>query len=87
MVIQRRIIDIIVDKYAAMTNQQRLSVLEEKYLLSEIEDMYESEALFIEDDIVRVFINKKGELIYAEYVSSPLKGELISAEYVSSPLL
>ena len=85
--IQRRIIDIIVDKYAAMTNQQRLSVLEEKYLLSEIEDMYESEALFIEDDIVRVFINKKGELIYAEYVSSPLKGELISAEYVSSPLL
>jgi len=55
-----------------MTNQQRLSVLEEKYLLSEIEDMYESEALFIEDDIVRVFINKKGELISAEYVSSPL---------------
>lgn len=72
MVIQRRIIDIIADKYAAMTNQQRLSALEEKYLLSEIEDMYESEALFIEDDIVRVFINKKGELISAEYVSSPL---------------
>ena len=70
--IQRRIIDIIVDKYAVMTNQQRLSVLEEKYLLSEIEDMYESEALFIEDDIVRVLINKKGELISAEYVSSSL---------------
>lgn len=72
MVIQRRIIDIIADKYAAMTNQQRLSALEEKYLLSEIEDMDEDEVLFIEDDIVRVFINKKGELIFAEYVSSPL---------------
>lgn len=70
--ISRRIIDIVTEKYAAMTNQQRLSEVEKKYPPSELESMDESDALFIEDDIVRVFINKKGELIFTEYVSSPL---------------
>lgn len=70
--ISRRIIDIVTEKYAAMTNQQRLSEVEKKYPPSELESMDESDAVYIEDDIVRIFINKKGELIFAEYVSSPL---------------
>lgn len=67
--ISRRIIDIVTEKYAAMTNQQRLSEVEKKYPPSELESMDESDAVYIEDDIVRIFINKKGELIFAEYVS------------------
>lgn len=67
--ISRRIIDIVTEKYAAMTNQQRLSEVEKKYPPSELESMDESDAVYIEDDIVRIYINKKGELIFPEYVS------------------
>ena len=63
------ILALITKKFEQLTDAQRLELLKEKYPLSIIEKMEESECLYLEEGIVRMHISKTGKLVYSEYVS------------------